>query len=166
MAKSFILYMRFEKSKPEMYVDMGYKKEEELATDKLEIITIELPKFKQQNPSVENKLNQWLWLIIGEEERIKMASKKNEKIEKAVEIIDEMSMDPKEWELYRSRQMAIMNYNISMINSEKKGEKKAKEEIVKKLINKGTELEEIIEITGLTKEEIITIMTQEEKNIK
>ena len=95
-----------------------------------------------------------------------MASKKNEKIEKAVEIIDEMSMDPKEWELYRSRQMAIMNYNISMINSEKKGEKKAKEEIAKKLINKGTELEEIIEITGLTKEEIITIMTQEEKNIK
>ena len=163
-----IAHMRFEKSKPEMYVDMGYKKEEELATDKLEIITIELPKFKQQNPNVENKLNQWLWLIIGEEERIKMASKKNEKIEKAVEIIDEMSMDPKEWELYRSRQMAIMNYNISMSNSEKKGEKigekKAKEEIARKMINKGTKLEEIIEITGLTKEEIDTITKKEKQN--
>jgi predicted transposase/invertase (TIGR01784 family) len=159
--------MRFEKSKPEMYVDMGYKKEAELETDKLEIITIELPKFKQQNPNVENKLNQWLWLIIGEEERIKMAIKKNEKIEKAVEIIDQMSMDPKEWELYRSRQMAIMNYNISMSNSEKKGEKigekKAKEEIARKMINKGTKLEEIIEITGLTKEEIDTITKKEKQ---
>ena len=165
--------MRFEKSKLEMYVDMGYKKEEELATDKLEIITIELPKFKQQNPNVENKLNQWLWLIIGEEERIKMAIKKNEKIEKAVEIINQMSMDPKEWELYRSRQMAIMNYNISMSNSEKKGEKKAekigekkaKEEIARarKMINKGTKLEEIIEITGLTKEEIDTITKKEKQ---
>ena len=90
-----------------------------------------------------------------------------------MEIIDQMSMDPKEWELYRSRQMAIMNYNISMSNSEKKGEKKAekigekkaKEEIARarKMINKGTKLEEIIEITGLTKEEIDTITKKEKQ---
>ena len=53
-----------------------------------------------------------------------MASKENEKIKKAIKIIDEMSMEPKEWELYRARQMAIMNYNIGMKNSEKKGERK------------------------------------------
>ena len=37
-------------------------------------------------------------------------------------------MKPEEWEYYRSRQMAIMNYNIGMSNAEKKGEKRAKEE--------------------------------------
>ena len=42
----------------------------------------------------------------------------SEEIKKAVKVIDEMSMDPKEWELYQSRQMAIMNYNIE--NVEKK----------------------------------------------
>ena len=117
-----IAHMKFEGSKPEMYVDMGYNREEELLTDKLEMITIELPKFQKQNPSTENELNQWLWLILGKEEKIKMAIKKNKKIKRAVEIVDTMSMDPKEWELYRSRQMAIMNYNISMQNSRKQGE--------------------------------------------
>lgn len=157
-----ISHMKFEKNKPEMFVDMGYKREEEILTDKLEIITIELPKFKKQNPGIESELHQWLWLILGEEEKIKMATKNNKKIKKAVEIIDTMSMDPNEWELYRSRQMAIQNYNISMRNSEKKGEERGrkigeklgKKKIAKKLLSKGMSLEEVIEITDLTEDEI------------
>ena len=39
---------------------MGYTKEEELATDRLEMITIELKKFKKENPKVESILYQWL----------------------------------------------------------------------------------------------------------
>ena len=154
--------MKFEANTEATYVDMGYKKEEELATDKLEMITIELPKFNKKNPKADNELNQWLWLIIGEEEKIKMASKENEKIKKAIKIIDEMSMDPKEWELYRSRQMAIMNYNIGMKNSEKNGEKKTREKIAKKLLNMGLDAEKIIEATGITKEELNKI----EKEVK
>ena len=91
-----------------------------------------------------------------------MASEKNKEIEKAVKIIDEMSMNPEEWEYYRSRQMAIMNYNIGMSNAEKrgekrgekKGEKKAKEEMAKKLLDLGDGIEKIIQVTGLTREEI------------
>lgn len=158
--------MKFENNKPEMYVDMGYNREEELLTDKLEMITIELPKFQKQNPSIENELNQWLWLILGEEEKIKMAVKKNKKIKKAVEIVDTMSMDPKEWELYRSRQMAILNYNIGMQNSRKQGEeigekrgkeigkKEEKIEIAKKMLELGDGIEKVSLVTGLTKEEI------------
>ena len=161
-----IAHMKFEKNRPEMYVDMGYNREDELLTDKLEMITIELPKFQKQNPSIENELNQWLWMILGEEEKIKMAVKKNKNIKKAVEIVDTMSMDPKEWELYRSRQMAILNYNIGMQNSKKQGEeigekrgkeigeKKAKEEIVKKMLELGDEIEKISVVTGFNKEEI------------
>ena len=157
-----IAHMKFENSKPEMYVDMGYNREEELVTDKLEMITIELPKFQKQNPSIENELNQWLWLILGEEEKIKMVVKKNKKIKKAVEIVDTMSMDPKEWELYRSRQMAILNYNIGMQNSRKQGEEIGKEigkkeekiEIAKKMLELGDGIEKVSLVTGLTKEEI------------
>ena len=39
-----------------------------------------------------------------------------------MEIIDEMSMDEKEWELYRARQMAIMDYNVGMRKSKEEGE--------------------------------------------
>ena len=149
------------------------------------MITIELPKFQKQNPSIENELNQWLWMILGEEEKIKMAVKKNKKIKKAVEIVDTMSMDPEEWELYRSREMAILNYNVAMQNSKKQGEeigekrgkkigeklgkeigekrgkeigkKEEKIEIAKKLLKLGIEVDTIIEATGLTKEEINSI---------
>ena len=99
-----------------------------------------------------------------------MAVEKNKKIKKAVEIVDTMSMDPKEWELYRSREMAILNYNIAMQNSKKQGEeigekrgkeigkeegrKEASKLIAKKLLNIGIEVDKIIEATGLSKEEI------------
>lgn len=92
-----------------------------------------------------------------------MASKENEKIKKAIKIIDEMSMDPKEWELYRARQMAIMNYNIGMKNSEKNGEKKTREKIAKKLLNMGLDAEKIIEATGITKEELNKIEKEHKK---
>ena len=87
-----------------------------------------------------------------------MSVKKNKKIKKAVEIVDTMSMDPKEWELYRSRQMAILNYNIGMQNSRKQGEeigkKEEKIEIAKKMLELGDEVEKVSLVTGLTKEEI------------
>ena len=92
-----------------------------------------------------------------------MASKENEKIKKAINIIDEMSMDPKEWELYRARQMAIMNYNIGMKNSEKNGEKKTREKIAKNLLNIGLDAEKIIEATGITKEELNKIEKEHKK---
>ena len=99
-----------------------------------------------------------------------MASKENEKIKKAIKIIDEMSMEPKEWELYRARQMAIMNYNIGMKNSEKKGERKGEkkgekigEKIVKNLLNIGLDTEKIIEATGITKEELKKIEKEYKK---
>ena len=173
-----IAHMKFENNTEETYVNMGYEKEEEIATEKLEMIYIELPKFKKKNPNAENALNQWLWLMIGEEEKIEMASKENKKIKKAVEIIDEMSADPKEWERYRSRQMAIMNYNAGMNNAqergriegekigekrgrivgekigEERGRKEREIEIAKKMKAKNVPVEEIIELTGLTKEEI------------
>lgn len=130
---------------------------------------------KEEKPKADNELNQWLWLIIGEEEKIKMASKENENIKKAIKIIDEMSMDPIEWELYRARQMAIMNYNIGMKNSEKNGEKKgekkgekigekkAREKIAKNLLNIGLDAEKIIEATGITKEELKKIEKEYKK---
>ena len=178
--------MKFEESEPESYIDMGYEEEEELATDKLEMVFIELKKFIQKNPDAESDLNQWLWLIVGKEEKIKMAKKENKKIKKAIEIIDEMSMDEKEWELYESRRRAIMNYNTGMKNSKMqgieegieigradglaKGEIQAKRETAKNLLDLGVEVDKIIKATGLSKEEIEKILKKDEnksnKNMK
>ena len=121
-----IAHMKFEKTTEKAYIDLGYDPEDEIVTEKLELHFIELEKFKQKNPNAEKILNQWLWLISGEEEKIKMAKKEFDEIQKAMKIIDEMSMNSKEWELYESREKAIMNYNSGMKAAERRGREKRK----------------------------------------
>ena len=108
----------------------------------------------------------WLWLIIGGEEKLKMAKEKNEEIKKAIDIIDEMSMDPAEWEMYEARRLAIMDYNTGIhkakldgIEEGKKegieeGKKEEKEKIAKELLKIGMKKEEVQKITELSIEEI------------
>ena len=75
---------------------MGYQREDELATQDLEMHFIEIPKFVKKNPEANTRLEQWLWLIAGREEKLEMAKKENKEIKKAMDMIDEMSMDEKE----------------------------------------------------------------------
>lgn len=161
-----IAHMKFEETKPEKYIDLKYTKEDEIATKDLEMHFIEIPKFIKKNPKVKTKLEQWMYLLIGGKEQIEMAEKENKEIKKAKEIIEEMSMDPKEWELYESRRLAIMDYNTGMHQAKidgkeegikqgiKEGQSKEKIEIAKKLIKLGMTVEEIEKITELSKEEI------------
>ena len=65
--------MKFEKTKENEYVDMGYSDEEELATNDLEMHFIEIPKFEKKNPGANTKLEQWLWLLAGREEKLEIA---------------------------------------------------------------------------------------------
>ena len=108
-----------------------------------------------------------MWLIVGREEELKVAKEENEQVKKAMEIIKEMSMDPKEWELYESRRLAIMDYNTGMhqarIDGEeernketvkKSGKKENQIEIAKELIKYGMKIEDIMKITKLSKKEI------------
>ena len=125
-------HMKFEPYKKDTYINMGYKKEQDIATDKLEMIFIEIPKFIAKNPQEESLLNQWLWLIAGEEEKIKMAKEKHQEIEKAMEVIDEMSMDPKEWEIYESRRRAEIFYNWDMTAARQEGRKEGEKSGLKK----------------------------------
>lgn len=137
---------------------MGYKNEEDLATEDLEMHFIEIPKFIKKNPGANTKIEQWLWLLAGREEKLEMAKKENKEIKKAMDTIDEMSMDEREWELYESRRLAIMDYNTGIEVAKEEGKKQGKKErqleIAKKLLSKGMAVEEIIELTELTKKEI------------
>ena len=57
--------MKFEKSKENERVEFGYEKEDEYASKFIEMHIIELPKFKEKNPEIGTKLEQWLWLFVG-----------------------------------------------------------------------------------------------------
>lgn len=141
--------MMFDKERSK-YVDMGYKEEEKTATDMLEMHFIEMPKFLKKNPGVEEKLDQWLWLISGKGEKIEMAEKKNKNIEEALERVDEVMQDPEVMELYFNMAVSKWDYNSGMHY----GKMEEKTEIAKKLKKQGIEIEIIMTATGLTKEEI------------
>ena len=149
-----VAHMKFERTKENEFIDMGYQREDELATQDLEMHFIEIPKFVKKNPEANTRLEQWLWLIAGREEKLEMAKKENKEIKKAMDMIDEMSMDEKEWELYMSRKIAIMDYNSGMRHAEEKGIKEGKLQTAKELLKLGMSIEEIVKVTKLEKQEI------------
>ena len=156
-----IAHMKFEPTAEETYVNVGYTKEDEIATKDVEMHFIEIPKFKKKNPNANAKLEQWLWLLAGEEEKIKMAEEKNKEVKKAVEVLDEMSMSREERERHEAILKAEFNYNTSMYNVREEGKKEKQIEIAKRLLKKNMSIEEIQEITDLAKDEIEEIISGE-----
>ena len=170
--------MRFEKINKDEYVDMGYKEEEQIGNKYIEFHVIELPKFIKKNPGVEKRLEQWLWLIVGRKEKVEMAVKENKNVKKADKVLERISKDPKERERYEAILKAEFNQKISnqkfmdkgiiegeargkiigreegMKEGKKEGKKQNQIEIAKKLLQRNMSIEDIKEITGLTKEEI------------
>ena len=153
-----IARFKFEETNKEEYVNMGYTKEDREASRYMEMHFIELPKFKKKNPNMDSKLNQWLWLFSGEGEKMKMAEKKNKKVEKAMKTLEKLSMDPKEREIQRSIYLGEFFQRIRETKAEERGkqegEKEKSIEIAKNMLKRNFTLEEVIDITGLTKKEI------------
>ena len=116
-----VAHMKFEKTSKEEYVDLGYNPEEETATDVLEMHFRELPKFIKKNPEAKTKLEQWLWLIAGREDKIKMSKLDNPEVKKAMKLVEEVLSDPVEREILDAREMARLNYNSEMDYMREKG---------------------------------------------
>lgn len=142
--------MKFDKATKETYIDMGYEEEEVVASSYIQMHFIELPKFIKKNPEVKTRLEQWLWLLAGKEDKIEMAEKKNKEVKKAVEVLNEMSMDPKE----RERCESIALAEFFRRDAERIKMEKQMKAVASKLLEKGMEIEEIVDITKLTKEDI------------
>ena len=107
---------------------------------------------------MSTKLNQWLWLLVGREDMVKMASKENKLIENVVEDLDTMSADENERIEAFKRKLDIWENHMLMQESEAKGraegEAKSKNEIAKNLKAQGISFDVIVAATGLSKEEI------------
>ena len=96
-----------------------------------------------------------------------MASEKNKTIEKVVEDLDEMSADQNErLEAYR-RQLIEWDYEIEKEELRKEAREEGLQEGIQegiqkmaiKMLQKGMDIQTIMEITGLTEEEIKRLKT-------
>ena len=128
---------------------------------------IELPKFRRQRPDMNKIINQWISFIDDfDEEAIKMAESKNKVIQKARQEMNYLTGDAAVRRLEELKEKWEMDYVSSMNYAERKGkeegikqgkeagEKKKQKEIAQKMLDMGMEISNIIEATGLSKEEI------------
>ena len=150
--------MRYDKTKPEECIELNINPEEEVLTDIFEVHFIELEKFKNKNPDCSTKLAQWLWLIEGSEEKMAEAAKENKEVKQVIDELDKMSLSPEERQRYEDRERAIMRYNSEVVAHYEHGEEAGKREekiaVAKKMKELKLPVEQIIQITELTEEEI------------
>ena len=134
-------------------------------TKDLEINIIEIPKIKERE--VENSIKKWiLFLENPEGEETKKMSEKEPEIKEAIEALENISSDEAKIRIAELREKYIADRESELETAEEKGIKQGikqgmeqgmkneKKEIAKKLKAKNMPIEEIIEITGLTKKEI------------
>ena len=143
-------------------------------TDRLEIIIIELPKAQRiYGKDTKNKIVQWMMFFDNpnKKEVIRIMAE-NKNIRKAIEELEQVSGDEKIQRIAELREKAIRDEKAAMAYAKEHGYKEGYEEgyeegieqkrieIVKKMIKKNMDLEDIQEIVGLKKEEIAKIKTK------
>ncbi len=123
-------------------------------TDAIELYIIEMPKVEKY--AKNSTLDNWVKFIKNSEE-IDM-EKVDEDIKQARKVLEEISQDEHERYLADLREKHI--YDMKSLKAEgyrdgmKQGILDNNKEVAKKMKNRGIEVNTIIEITGLTKEEI------------
>ena len=119
---------------------------------------IELPKFRKQNPDMNEKINQWLAFIDDyDREMVKVAEEKNDKLKKARIEMNYLTGEAETRRLAELREKWEMDRVSAINHATRKGKEEKSIQIAKKLLKLNMPLEQIIEITELTKEEIENI---------
>ena len=137
-----------------------------ILTDKFELDIIELLKIKGRENEKDQLLDWLIFLENPESERVARKMEENENLKEAVEKLDRISEDEKMQRIIELREKAIRDehaiYDKGVDDGIEKGIQKGKEkgarekqiEIAKSMLKENMDIEIIIKITGLTKEEI------------
>ena len=135
-------------------------------TDKFELDIIELSKINGRENEKDQLLDWLIFLENPESERVTRKMEENENLKEAVEKLDRISEDEKMQRIIELREKAIRDehaiYDKGLDDGIEKGIQKGKEkgarekqiEIAKSMLKENMDIEIIIKITGLTKEEI------------
>ena len=125
---------------------------------------IQLPKLRESNPDMDNKLNQWLAIIDDTDRgKIEMAKAKNKIIKEAEVEIKYFTASEEAQYLADMRDLWESDVNSRLYDARKEGEKQNKIKIAKKMLEKNRDLEEIMELTELTEEENKKIKTDSQQ---
>jgi predicted transposase/invertase (TIGR01784 family) len=122
-------------------------------TDIIEINTLELPKI----PESEDGTKLWNWmkfLSAQRKEEFDMIASKNPQIRKAVARLEELSADERTRLLYESYQKKEWDIQGVKRDARKEGQREGMFDVAKALFLIGDPIEKIMQVTGLTREEV------------
>jgi len=125
--------------------------------DYADIYYVELKKFDNELIHIKNSLDRWITFLnkASELEKDKLPKELNEpEIIKALETVDRMNLNKKEREYYEGRKKLLRDDEGVIKLAEEKGKNARNFEIAKQMKFKNKPIGEIIEFTGLTKEQI------------
>ena len=125
-----------------------------ILTDKFELDIIELSKIKGRENEKDQLLDWLIFLENPESERVARKMEENENLKEAVEKLDRISEDEKMQRIIELREKAIRDEHAIYAKGVDDGIEKGIMKIAKSMLKKGMNVSDIIEITGLTKEEI------------
>ena len=125
-----------------------------ILTDKFELDIIELLKIKGRENEKDQLLDWLIFLENPESERVARKMEENENLKEAVEKLDRISEDEKMQRIIELREKAIRDEHAIYAKGVDDGIEKGIMKIAKSMLKKGMNVSDIIEITGLTKEEI------------
>ena len=141
-------------------------------SDKLQIYYIQLPNFIKKKNKPNDILTQWLYFIRQEDkEGVAMAVKENEKVAEAqrqlIALLKDKEVKQKilAWEKAEYSRQTALTYarDKGISEGEKSGIKQEKIVIAKKMLNKKMKIEQIIELTDLSKKQIKNLAKEIEK---
>ena len=127
----------------------------------MEICIIELPKFGKYKQNINNSLlNSWLKFIKNPE--VISMNDDNKMVNKAREVLEEISSDEREQYLAELREKYIMDqkaiedagFDKGLKQGLEQGKKKSSIEIAKRMKKKGIDIDTISQITALTVDEV------------
>lgn len=120
---------------------------------------IELPKFRNTELDIDNKVEQWLAFVDGEnKEELRMAIKNNDLIKMADEELEYLTGDEHTKRLAELRDKYIIELETAKSDGFEDGEKNEKIKIAKNMLNKNIKPEFIADITGLSISQIDEII--------
>ena len=121
-----------------------------ILTDKFELDIIELSKIKGRENEKDQLLDWLIFLENPESERVARKMEENENLKEAVEKLDRISEDEKMQRIIELREKAIRDEHAIYAKGVDDGIIK----IAKNMLKENIDIEMIIKVTGLTKEEI------------
>jgi predicted transposase/invertase (TIGR01784 family) len=131
-------------------------------SDLIEINTLELPKLPKM---ADNYLWHWLrFLRAKSKEDLDMVAQASPKLEKVVGKLLELSEDERARMLYESQVKEERDNRARMRGALEKGIAQGKIEIARKLLKRNMAIDEIVEDTGLSREEIEALRTESQRS--